>query len=268
MVGQAKLLNKLKSYTLKTLPQTIIFIGNKGCGKHTLVSEMRNYFNLDLIDMSSNISLDYINDIYTKALPAFYLINMDVLTEKQQNMILKFIEEPIKGSYIILLSSNKANLLNTIVNRCIIYTFDPYTREELSNFIDKDLNESDTNKILELCSTPGQILSTSLKNLEDLYKLCDNIIYKMSIANYSNALSIANKINFKDEYDKFDIDIFFTALLNKIKIEYFKSNDNRIFELYNITLNYKKRLRDLRINKEMLIENFISYVWKFNKERI
>ena len=265
MIGQTKLHNELKSYNIDTLPSTILFLGEKGCGKHTLAKELSNKFNLDLIEISNNISLEYIQEIYTKALPAFYLINVDIITERQQNMILKFIEEPIKGSFIILLSSSKASLLNTIINRCVIFTFSPYSKLELEHFID---NKMDIADILNICNTPGQILSTNIKIITDLKSLCKKIIFMLSKANYSNTLSIAQKINFKDEFDKFDINMFFNALSTELLNAYIQTTNEYYIKMYKITLNEKKKLLDSRLNKEMLMEYFLTLLWENAKNEI
>ena len=37
MIGQQELVNKFNSYTLETLPHTILLLGDRGCGKHLLV---------------------------------------------------------------------------------------------------------------------------------------------------------------------------------------------------------------------------------------
>ena len=35
-IGQRKLLEKLNKYTRETLPKTLLFLGDEGCGKHTV----------------------------------------------------------------------------------------------------------------------------------------------------------------------------------------------------------------------------------------
>lgn len=36
MIGQEKILNKLKSYTINTLPKNLLFLGPYGSGKHSV----------------------------------------------------------------------------------------------------------------------------------------------------------------------------------------------------------------------------------------
>ena len=135
MVGQDKLVAKLKSYSLTTLPHTIMLLGDSGCGKHTLVKELAEYLGLDVIDISNTISLDAILEINSRPIPTIYTIDCSLITERHQNIILKFLEEPSQYAYIFLLCTSKSMLLPTIINRCMIYEFEPYTRDVLSQFL-------------------------------------------------------------------------------------------------------------------------------------
>lgn len=259
MIGQERLKEKLFAYTLNDLPHSILFLGEEGCGKHTLVKELANNLNLSLVDISDSISLETIETINVNPVPTMYLVDTSVLTERHQNVILKFLEEPNNYTYIVLIASNKSYLLNTIVNRCIIFEFDKYTREQLETFIEDTTN---VNKILEVCDTPGKVLSLN-GNLNDLDKLCNTIVEKVHSANFSNTLSIVSKVNTKDEYDKFDFKLFFNMLLLSCYNHYATTYDNRYLEMYKFTSNYVKRLRDSRLNKELLLENFLTNLWEF-----
>ena len=62
--------------------------------------------------------------------------------------MLKFIEEPLKNSYIIILAESTNQLLPTIYNRCQVMTFAPYSIDELRNFTQDEL-------VLSVARTPG-----------------------------------------------------------------------------------------------------------------
>ena len=277
MIGQDKLIAKLKSYTITTLPHSILLCGEVGCGKHTLAKELAEYFNLDLIDISEIISLDTINEIATKPIPAMYLIDCSVLTDRHQNIILKFLEEPSSYAYLVLLCANKSMILQTVSNRCVSFEFEPYSRSTLAKFLDKDFDfdpfssdsttpfttNEESSHILDVCTTPGQVLSIHSGDLTKLEELCETIITKMHKANYSNTLSITQKINLKDEFDKFDLQVFFNVLLQTLLRLINENYSNELFEMYNFISGFKKRLRDSRLNKEFFIENFLTNLWEF-----
>ena len=261
MIGQDNLVSKLKSYSITTLPHSILLLGEQGCGKHTLTKELANYFGIDLVDISNDITLDTLIEISDKPIPTMYLIDCSVLTDKHQNILLKCLEEPSMYAYFVLLSVNKAMLLQTIANRCVSFEFEPYTKEVLAQFVQDDAS------VLSVCTTPGQVLSLHSGDLANLDVLCDTIVTKIGSANYPNTLSIVKKINLKDEYDKYDINVFFNTLLHKIYTKICNKQDNivsnKLFEMYNLVLDYKKRLRDARLNKELFLENFLTTLWEF-----
>ena len=256
MIGQVELVTKFNEYSLMTLPHSVLLIGDKGCGKHTLVSELAKTFNIDVVDISTSLSLDMINEITSRPISTFYIIDCSVITERHQNIILKFLEEPLQYVYVFLLCTNESLLLPTILNRCVKFKFEPYSREVLKQFLNGQ-NE----KLLDVCTTPGQLLSIHANDLDELKKLCDTIVTRIGKANYPNTLSIVRKINLKDEFDKFDIEIFFNVLLLTIYNKVL-SGEN-LLNLYNLVLDYKKRLRDSRLNKELLLENFLTTLWEF-----
>lgn len=277
MIGQDKLISKLKSYTITTLPHSILLSGETGCGKHTLAKELAEYFNLDLIDISEVISLDTINEIATKPIPAMYLIDCSVLTDRHQNIILKFLEEPSSYAYLVLLCVNKSMILQTVANRCVNFEFEPYSRETLARFITPNIvvdpfstdidgpfsTNNESSHILDVCTTPGQVLSLHSGDLGKLEELCETIITKMRKANYSNTLSITQKINLKDEFDKFDIQVFFNVLLQTLLRLIKEKYSIEYVNMYNFIAKFRKRLKDSRLNKELFIENFLTNLWEF-----
>jgi predicted AAA+ superfamily ATPase len=80
MVGQVNLINKLKSYTIDSFPQTLLLTGEKGSGKHSLVREVISpHLKLDIIDITDNISFDYILEIQLRVIPSIYLIDVTLI---------------------------------------------------------------------------------------------------------------------------------------------------------------------------------------------
>lgn len=265
MIGQQNLLKKLNSYTIDTFPRSLLLIGEKGIGKHTLVSYINeNIIKFPLLDITENISDEYISAIYRNPNPYIYLIDLSKLTEKEQNVILKFIEEPLINSFIIILAESRTLILNTVLNRCISFDLEPYTKEELETFLP---TKEKSDLLLSILRTPGKILCSKVSDIEAMYNLSENICNNLAKANYANALSIANKINLKDEYDKFDIEIFFDILSLSLFSHYLNENDINILHMYNLTRESRKTLLDTRINKTYFMNSYLSKLWNLAKRK-
>lgn len=267
MVGQKELLKKLYSYTsLQEVPNSMLFIGEVGCGKHTLSQELANYYSIPLIDLTNSISVESIEQIYLHPTQAFYLIDMDKVSDRQQNALLKFIEEPLQNSHIILISSSKTSLFETILNRCRTFEFAPYSQEELSSFIDELCEEKED--ILSICTTPGQIKSVNVTSLKGMNELCETMLTKLGVSKYSNALTIVNKINYKDEFDKYDYNLFLRCLRNHLYKSYLNNNNMLHFQLYNDIINKSKLLSAPNIRKEYFMEYLITTLWERSRNEI
>ena len=264
MIGQNKFKENVSKYNIDNFPRSTLLVGEKGMGKHTAVDYISaNILHLNIIDISENIDDEYIDNIYSNPNPFIYIIDLSKITEKEQNTCLKLIEEPLKNSYIFILCENINLVLNTVVNRCYRIDLEPYSKDELNNFISND--EEHRDEILELIKSPGKLLTTSFKNILDMKNVCEKICTKLNVANYSNTLSIANKINFKDEYDKFDLEIFMDCLCKSLFSNYLLTNNINLYKMYELTRDQRKLLVDKRLNKELFFESFLSMMWKISR---
>ena len=266
VVGQKKIIKQLSNYTLDNFPKTILFVGEKGCGKHHIASKIAaNILKLTLLDITTTLSNNLIDDIYRSPLPQVYLIDLNNMQEKEQNVILKFIEEPPLSSFIIIICENTNFVLDTIINRCRVFNFENYSVDELRTF---DVNKQFSDDTLRLLSTPGNVLNTvsNTISLNSMIELCDKITNRISNATLANTLSIKNKINFKDEYDKFDLNIFLKILANSMYNQFLATNRINIYEMYKTLENQRKIALNAKINKEIWFENLLIKLWKVSRQ--
>lgn len=258
MLGQKLIQENLARYTITNFPKTIWLVGEIGCGKKTLVSDISNKLSLDVITISSNISAEDLISYQQSPVSKIYLIDLDNFTQKQQNQFLKFIEEPSKTVYAILTSSSEAQVLETIKNRCLKFTFQDYSireLEQIKNFEDKE--------IYEICNTPGQLENVNQQAFQSLLQFCDLIIEKISSATFANTISISTKINYKEEYDKYDFYFFFKTLIYTLKKKYLKTKEKRYLDEYLFINSYFKDAQIKTINKENFVLNFLIEYKKF-----
>jgi len=263
MIGQTNLLKKLDSYNVDNFPRSLLLVGEEGSGKRVVINYIRdNIIHFPLVEITSNLSEQYINQIYLTPNPHIYLIDLTQLTEKEQNILLKLLEEPLNGAFIALIADSKASVLPTIINRCSIFEMDNYTPDELIQFIPEGYEQE---LILSIFRTPGQILNNNISTIGALCDLCDNIINKIHLANYPNVLAIGSKINYKDDYDKFSVTLFLDTLASKLYKTYINSSDIKYFNMYMLTITERKKLLDKRLNKGIFIQNYLNQLWQVSR---
>ena len=204
---QDKLYNLLDNLTLDTFPHTLLLLGERGCGKHTFIQDIGKKLSLEVVNITDRLSAEFIVECYLQPVPYIYVIDLNNVKLKEQNALLKFIEEPIETSYIVCTLELKSQTLPTILNRCQCWEFERYNVEQLKSFTNDEL-------LLQICTTPGQILTAQKYNVNEIKGYCEHIINKIHTASIPNILYILpNKLAYNNEQDKFDIHIFIRLLL-------------------------------------------------------
>lgn len=255
MIGQERLKSKIDSYSKFTLPQSILLIGPLGSEKVEVCEYISEKFDFPIYEITSLITDEYINEIYSMPTPGLYIVDCSKITEKEQNILLKFYEEPNKYMHIILMCENRYNILETIQNRSYELVMDSYSREELLPLC----NPEKVDDILKIADTPGTVQELNQVNLISLKKLCNTILESLSVANYQNTLTIANKINFKDEYEKYPLWAFIRLFGNTI-LEYINEGKNLNSNLYYYVMNFNKTYEPL-LDKKRYFENLLTNMW-------
>lgn len=258
IVGQTKLLSIIDSYTLQTLPKTLMFVGPKGCGKHTFTQYIINKFKFDFIEITENTSVDNLDEFLFRTIPTCYLIDLNKFSEKQQNQFLKFIEEPSKSVYVILIANSEAGVLNTVLNRCTKYHFEPYTKEQIERIINSTVNEL----AFTIFKTPGKLLNLTENDFQNIMDLADKLVHKINCASYAATLAISTKINYKDLYNKIDFNLFFDVV-EHLALEDFKSTENKqSLTIFTITNKFKQYATQQNLIKETLMLNYLTTLWE------
>ena len=258
MVGQSNLLKTIDGIT--NFPRSIILIGDQGCGKDLLIDIISNKLNLNKINLTS-IDSEIINNILISSIPYIYIIDGDNLDIKQQNILLKTIEEPLNNSYFIIKTEYKYNLINTLLNRCLIFKFEDYNKSDLISFI-PDKYKDKTDILVKIFNTPGKLINLNTIDFDSLFEFCDKFVNKLNVASLANTLTISNKINYDDTYDKYDINLLFDTIIY-LTLKYYNTlNDIKFLKLYEVTLKYKYNLKNKKYNKEQLMLSYLLTSWK------
>ena len=258
IIGQEKLINKLNNYNINTLPHALLFIGPKGCGKHLMASYVAEKVALDLVSIDDTFSSDDISTFNYKTIKTLYLIDLNNFTEKQQNIFLKTLEDASSTAYFILTATSEAGVLPTILNRCIKYNFEPYTKEQIEQIINTSVNDL----AFKIFQTPGKLLNLTDASFNDIIDLAGKTVLSISRAEYANALVIATKINYKDLYNKIDFDLFLDAVEYLALEDYKNTANEQSFAVFKITNLFKQYATQQRLIKETLMLNYITTLWE------
>ena len=260
IIGQDKVIDFIKSNNISTIPHTILLEGEYGSGKHSICKFISETYSLEIEDISENLTYEKIEQINLSVSPKIYIIDTSSISVKNENAILKFLEEPLKNALIILLTENKYSLIDTIRNRCYLITLEKYSSECLKSFM-KD--ESNIDMFLKVCNTPGDVLLLQQHSIDKIIELCNKIFNSIDKASYGNTLSLSDRIAFKDEKDKYNFNLFFKLLVIVSYERVLNNLPNSISE-YQLTRDYFNRIKIKNIDKKMLFEN---YLLKLKKSR-
>lgn len=251
-IGYEALINNFKQRCLKnTLSHAHLIAGEDGVGKGKLANILAKFIlngdldreYVDIINYSSEKSSfgvddvrDIIEEVYKKPFEKYKKVIIihegNKLTIQAQNALLKTIEEPPKGVYIIILCESLELILDTIKSRCEIYKLKPLTKSELYEYIKIKKFNYDENEIKSAIAfsegVPGRI--DRYFNDDKLRELRNNIVI------------LIKNLNKNDLEDILQQEESFSNLKND------KEEVLNIFGLF---------IRDILINKEIENEEFI-----------
>ena len=154
------------------------------------------------------------------------IIDAHLLNEAASNCLLKTLEEPSNGIFILLTS--KLNfLLNTIISRCQIIRFRSYSGKKINSILKDYLDTSKFNiskklKIQDLINSANGSPSLLLKNIEIWNKLSDEIINKLD-SPIKDSLEILEVSKLISEQLEIDQQI---CLVNLIQIIWWRKTKN------------------------------------------
>lgn len=175
------------------------------------------------------------------------------LTVQAQNALLKTVEEPPKGVFILLLCENLELILDTIKSRCEIHKLTPVNKEDIREYIITTNNEIYSNDEINAAISysegiPGRA-DAFLKdrNLKDMRNVLVDLLYKVVKGDINSLLEFENKlIPYKDKKEEvlsvlgsLVRDIIIYKELNDIEVLINKDKINDIKQLA-IEMSYRK----------------------------
>ena len=261
IIGQQNLLNKLNQYTINTLPDALLFIGEPGCGKHTIAKYLADRLEIDYEEVPKDFSIEDLINYQQEVILKLCIIDIDEYTVAKQNLFLKLLEEAPQNIFFVVLTTSEFNVLPTIINRTVKYYFESYSELELQEIGIK----VDNNLIYKICNTPGQLIELNQKQFEITNSLAEAFLLKANSMAISEFLGYALKFNYKEDYDKLDLILFCKLLAYYAYDYYIKTQLEYYYKIYIQATQFLSKLLYKILNKENLMYNFllnISYILK------
>ena len=240
-----------------------LFEGMNGVGKNTLAKEFaKTLIKVDKLENSpdyisiepegSSIKIAQIRKLQTDVLVKphsdykIYIINKaEKMTVESQNALLKTLEEPPAYVIIILITSNKNSLLDTIKSRCEIIKFLPVSFIQTKKYLEDMGIEERKASILATFSRG------SISKALELSESADFMLMREDIQNNIQTLLEKNIVEILELSSKYD-----------------KYKDN-IIEVLDMMINYFRDIMMLKenIGKDMIINiDKITYVQNMSKK--
>jgi DNA polymerase III gamma/tau subunit len=188
------------------------------------------------------------------------VIDLNKFSEKQQNQFLKFIEEPSKSVYIVLIANSEVNVLNTVLNRCTKHYFEPYTKEEVELITNTTVNDL----AFKIFKTPGKLKMLTEKSFTDTLTMATTIVAGQRPANYAQFLALITQVNFKDLYDKVDLQLLLDAVEYLAFNDFVQNRSKQSGRILELTTQFRQHAVQSTFIKEMLMVNYLLHVWEIS----
>lgn len=269
MVGQQHILQQIDSLIESdNLPKFIVITGKKGSGKK-LVAHYITTKSHSAEWVLPNIKIDtirmLIHEAYKHINPIICIIpDADEMSNEAQNALLKICEEPPKNATIIMTLQDIQNVLRTIQSRAFVLPVDPYTVDDINEYIVNNYENSDI--YWQLCDTPGECDLLHKMGGNKFVEFVDKVVDHIGTTSTANSFKIIESLAVDKDVDKgYDVVLFLKAVIRRC-MELAEDKDNEDFDIYLqmslVTSDTLKQLRIKGINKRMLLTTWVMNVRK------
>jgi DNA polymerase III subunit delta' len=181
---------------------------------------------------------------------AILIDGIDRITEEGQNALLKTIEEPSQGTCFILITSNRNNLLPTILSRCTEIRFFPLPDSNVKeimlkkNFPDFADSDPDFTDMIVKISGGSMEIAEMLEDRDIFNKIIDVC---RAVSSFFNEEKIFD-VDFGLIKDKIKIELFLDIVINIFRLNLLMviKNDKNIYpELNDVLLDDEKKILNL-----------------------
>lgn len=275
VIGHQKTIESFKkTIEKKSLTHAHLIVGEDGIGKSILAKKFAcdilgieyRENHVDIINYKVNKNSFGVDDVrkvieeinkkpYELDKKVVILYGGDKITVQGQNALLKTIETPPSGVYILILATSLDSMLDTIKSRCQIHKLSPLSKLDMEKFIArefKDVGKALINSLISFSAgVPGRVSSfledVSFDNIRDII------------------IDLIRVISERDEFKA----VSMITLNSKRNIEIISCNGDLRVDIKGkedeFLENFVSIIRDIIVYKEVKNKNLIINVDKMNK---
>lgn len=260
MVGQERVIRWLDSVS-DDAPKFIIFVAPRGCGKRMLAKYLAH--NLGATYAPCGVKVEEVRDVinasYTVQDKMLYCFeDADTMRAEAKNAMLKVTEEPPKNAYFAMTVEDDSSLLDTIKSRGYVVALDPYSVEDIRNYIiqshpDFSRERLDTIANIASCPREAELMITYGDEFMDYVELVVDNIGEVASA---NSFKSSSKLALKNEEDKYDLKVFWNAFI-LVCLKRVTSDPLHYARGIDVTTPFLKMCDRLGVNKSQLYDNWV-----------
>lgn len=262
MIGQTKVLTEISKISDGQFPRFSIICGLRGSGKTSLIKYINDtkihaeYNEISSIDDIRQICIDA--PMYTE--PRLYVLSdFDSMNFRAKESILKLCEDIPPNLYIMIETISVENIKQTLLSRANVIKLSGYTDTELTAFCHtlEGVDENEISYLISSFKTPGDIARAHSCGIRSLVEFCQKVLSNIYNANTFNAMKIADSLKLKADGQGYELDLFFTVLMNCAAISL---PVDKAHQLILSTSHTLQKLNMKSINKLMLFDAWLFEV--------
>lgn len=263
MIGQKKLLERLKQISEGNFARFTIISGGRGGGKTLLSAEIARQLGADLVLVETKVdNIRQVIDLaYKQVKPVVYLVaHADKMSIAAKNALLKITEEPPRKAYFIMTLEDLNNTLGTLRSRGTILPLDPYTPLELAEYANSkgyELNSNELDIMSQVCQVPGDVDLLARYDIENFYSFVEKVLNNIGKVNGANAFKIGTSLAYKEGDSGWDISLFFRAIMHECRKRLIETKDARLRDTIKVTSKYLSQLSINGVNKPSTMDMWV-----------
>lgn len=259
MIGQRSIIDWIDR-NLDNFPTFIIFVAPRGCGKRMLAHYVARKLGANYAPCGVKVDevREVINTAYSTRDKALYCFeDADTMRAEAKNAMLKVTEEPPANAYFCMTVEDESSLLDTIKSRGHVILLQPYTRDEIKDYVLDKYGEDAPMVICDVASTPREA-DLMVQYGPDFMDYVELVVDNVAEVQPANAFKSSGKLALKNEEDKYDLKLFWNAFIS-ICIKRVMDDSLKYTQGVCTTIPYLLKCERLGVNKVQLYDD-----WVFN----